>query len=128
MEEEGSNKEVDAKNEDPDGIDCVMEEFIVHLATAVKEAQQDEKCCYHCSSTEHFIHKCPLVKAARSATHLNQKEGTVLEKGAQTPQGKVTQLKASRRGCPKHRKSHTDSLLESQSLLLWYGDENVAKM
>ena len=101
LEEEGSNKEVDAKSEDPDGIDGVMEEFIVHRATAVKEAKQDEKCCYHCSSTEHFIHKCPLVKAARSATHLNQKEGTVLEKGAPDPSRQGAQLKASQDRMPK---------------------------
>ena len=27
----------------------VTEEFMVHLARAVKDAQADEKCCYHCS-------------------------------------------------------------------------------
>ena len=38
--EEGSDEEADAKSEDPDGIDGVMEEFIVHLARAVKEAHR----------------------------------------------------------------------------------------
>ena len=52
--------------------DDMTEEFKVHLARAVKEAQQDEKHCYHCSCPEHFICKCPLLKASRSATHLNQ--------------------------------------------------------
>ena len=69
MEEEGSNEEVGAESEDLDRNDGVTEEFIVHLATAVKEAQQDEKYCYHYSSLEHFIHECPLVKASRTATH-----------------------------------------------------------
>ena len=101
LEEEGSNEEVGTEQEDPDGIDGAMEEFIICLSRAVKEAQQDEKHCYHCSSMEHFIHKCPLVKASRSATHLNQKEGMVLEKGAQTPQVKVTKLKAPQEGTPK---------------------------
>ena len=71
LEEEGSDEEVGAENEDPDGIDGVTEEFIVHLARTVKEAQQDEKHCYHCSSMEHFICECLLVKASWSATHLN---------------------------------------------------------
>ena len=65
LEEEGSNEKAGAKSEYPDGNDGIMEEFIVNLSRAVKEAQQDEKCCYHCSSTEHFICECPLVKAPR---------------------------------------------------------------
>ena len=69
LEEEGSNEEVGTKSEDPDGIDGVMEEFIVYLARAVKEAQQDEKHFYHCSRMEHFICECLLVKASRSTTH-----------------------------------------------------------
>ena len=68
LEEEGSNGEADAISKDPDGIDGITEEFIVCLARAVKEAQQDKKHGYHCSSIEHFIHNCPLVKASRSAT------------------------------------------------------------
>ena len=71
------------------------------LARAVKEAQQDEKCCYHCSSLEHFIHECLLVKASRKATHLNQKEGMAPEKGVQTPQGKTAKLKMPQEGMPK---------------------------
>ena len=77
LEEESANKEGGAESEDPDGIKGVTEDFIVHPARAVKKAHQEEKHCYHCSSPEHFIHKCPLVKASRTATHLNQKEGMV---------------------------------------------------
>ena len=35
------------QSDDPCGIEGVMEEFMVHLARAVKDAQADEKCCYH---------------------------------------------------------------------------------
>ena len=68
MEEDSADKEEGAESDNPNGIEGMTEEFIVHLARAVKEAQQDEKCCYHCSSPECFIHKCPLVKASRTAT------------------------------------------------------------
>ena len=71
LEEEASKEEVGAKSKDPDRIEGVTEEFIVCLARAVKEIQKDEKQCYHCSSMDHFICKCLLVKATRSATHLN---------------------------------------------------------
>ena len=33
-----------------------------------------------------------------------------------------------RRGCPRHRTSHTDSLFESQPFLQWYGVQNIAKV
>ena len=73
MEEKGSKEEVGTESKDLDGIDGVTEEFIVCLARAVKETQKDKKHCYHCSIMEHFIHESLLVKAFRSAAHLNQK-------------------------------------------------------
>ena len=60
------------------------EEFMVCLARAVKDAPADEKYCYHCSSLEHFICDCPLIKTLREKKQLNAKKGTV-KKGAQTP-------------------------------------------
>ena len=55
LEEEDTDKEECTDSKDPDGIDGVIDEFIVCLARAMKDAQQEEKCCYHCSSLEHFI-------------------------------------------------------------------------
>ena len=55
LEQDGTAKEGSTKSDDPDGIKDMTEEFIVCLARAVKEAQQDEKHCYHCSSQEHLI-------------------------------------------------------------------------
>ena len=101
LEEEGSEEEVGTESEDPDGIKGVTEEVIVCLARVAKETQKDEKQCYYCSSTDHFICECLLVKTSRPATHLNWKEGTVPEKGAQTPQVKVTKLKVPPEGMPK---------------------------
>ena len=82
LEEESAEKE-EVESEDPDGIDGVMEEFMVCLMRAMKDAQVEEKCCYHCSSLKHFICNCPFVKASRMNVHLNHKEGMALKKGAQ---------------------------------------------
>ena len=101
LEEEGTDKEGGTESEDPNDIEGVTEEFIVHLARAVKDAQQEEKHCYHCSSPEHFICECPLVKAFRTATHLNQKNGMAPEKGAQASQVKVAKPKVPQDGMPK---------------------------
>ena len=54
LEQDGTDKEEGAKCDDPHGIKGLTEEFIVCLARIVKEAQQDKKCCYHCSILGHL--------------------------------------------------------------------------
>ena len=85
LDEEGIDKGEDQESDDPDGIKGVMEEFMVQLARAVKDTQMDERRCYHCSSPEHFIRNCPLMKTIRDKKQVNGKEGMAMMKGAQTP-------------------------------------------
>ena len=47
LEEESPKRGEDKEIKDPDGIDGVQEEFMVCLAWAVKDAQMEEKQCYH---------------------------------------------------------------------------------
>ena len=47
LEEESADKGECIDCEDQDGIKGITEEFIVCLARAVKDTQQEEKCCYH---------------------------------------------------------------------------------
>ena len=82
LEEEEVDGCEEPESDDPDEIEGVTEEFMVQLARAVKDAQADEKCCYHCSSLEHFICNCPLMKTARDKKQLNGKEGMATMKGA----------------------------------------------
>ena len=74
---------------------------MVCLARAVKDAQVEEKHCYHCSSLEHFIHDCPLARASRVNTQFNCKEGTAPKKGAWAPQTEVITPKTLQEGVPK---------------------------
>ena len=85
LEEEGTNDDKDPESNNPDGIEGVTKEFMVRLARVVKDTQADKKHCYHCSSPEHFICNCLLMKATRDKKQLNRKEGTAMVKGAQTP-------------------------------------------
>ena len=94
MEEEDTNDWEELESDNPDGIKGVTEEFMVRLARAVKDTQTDERCCYHCSSPEHFIRNCPLMKTARDKKQLNGKEGTVMAKGAWTPPKAVNAIKS----------------------------------
>ena len=84
LDEEDTDNGEDPESNDPDGNEGVTEEFMVRLARTVKDTHMDEKHCYHCSSPEHFIHNCLLMKTARDKKQLNGKEGTVTMKGAQT--------------------------------------------
>ena len=117
LEEESVKKDEEVESKDPDGIDGVTEKFMVHLVRAVKDAQVEEKHCYHCSSLEHFIHDCPLVRARRVNMQLNYKEGMVLKKGVWAPQIKVT-MPQNPQGVGQCTQ---DSLLESWplSVLVW---------
>ena len=100
LEEEAADDEEGTDSEDPDGLDGMTEEFMVCLTRAVKDAQQEEKCCYQYSRPDHFIMDCPLVKLARREPNINCKEGMVPKKGAQTPLGKATPPKVPQDGIP----------------------------
>ena len=89
LEEEDARRDEDKESDDPGGIEGVTKEFTVHLTRAVKEAQAEEKHCYHCSSPEQFIHNCLLIKTLRENAQLNGKEGMASKTGAQTPPAMV---------------------------------------
>ena len=76
-------------------------ESLVLLASALKDAQVEEKHCYQCNSPEHFIHDCPLVRASRENIQLNCKEGIASIKGTWTPQMKMTMPKNPQEEVPK---------------------------
>ena len=94
LEEEEADDGEDLESDDPGGIEGVMEEFMIPLARVVKDAQADKKCCYHCSSLEHFIHDCLLMKTARDKKQLNGKEGMATMKGAWTPLTTMNAIKS----------------------------------
>ena len=75
LEGEETDDGKDPESDDPGGIKGVMEEFMVQLASAVKDTQSDEKCCYHYSSPKHFICNCPLMKTAKEKKHLMGRRG-----------------------------------------------------
>ena len=101
LEEEDVGNGKDPESDDPSGIEGVTEECMVRLARVVKDAQADEKCCYHCSSPEHFICNCPLVKTSRDKKQLNGKEGMAMKKGAQTPPTTTSATKSSQTEAPE---------------------------
>ena len=121
LEEEGTRRDEDEENDHPNRIEGVTEEFMVHLVRAVKDAQTEEKHCYHCSSLEHFIHNCLLMKTLRENMQLNCKEGMASKKGACTLQPKTQHQRPSGQKFPRNKTTSTDSLLESRPLstLAW---------
>ena len=121
LEEEDTSGNEDQESDNPSRIEGVMEESMVCLARAIKDAQADEKHCYHCSSPEHFIHNCPLMKTLREKKQLNAKEGLAMKKGAWTPLTTANASKSPRQRFLRCKDPQTDSLLESGllSALAW---------
>ena len=106
-----------------------MEEFMVQLARAVMDAQTDEKCCYHCSSPEHFIRNCPLMKTARDKKQLNGKEGMAMMKGAPDPSNHNKHHKEPPEGGSRSMKPPLQTpFLNPDPFQQWYGIKNIAKV
>ena len=101
LEKEGTRRGKDKESDDSDRIDGVTEEFMAHLARAVEDAKTEEKHCYHCSSPEHFIRNCLLMKTLREKPQLNSKERMASKKGAWTPPTTATMLKNLQTKVPK---------------------------
>ena len=129
LEEESTKRKEEEEIEDLGSIDGITEEFMVCLAWAMKDAQVEDKHCYHCSSPKHFICDFSLVRASRQNIQLNHKEGMALRKEAQTPLMKMTMHKNPRRRFPRHNMSQADSLLESRpfSALAWGQKHSYSK-
>ena len=125
LEEEDADDGDNPESDGPNGLKGVMEEFIVWLARAVKDAQMDEKCCYHCSSPKHFIHNCLLMKTARDKKQLNGKEGMALAKGAWAPLATANATKSTQK---EAQEASQTPFLNPAPFQEWYGIENVAKV
>ena len=129
LEEEDADDGKDPESDDPGGIKGVTEEFLVWLARAVKDTQAEEKHCYHCSSSKHFIHNCPLMETARDKKQLNGKEGMALTKGAQTPLTINKHHEEPPDGGSWGVKTNSQTpFLNPDPLQWWYGIENVARV
>ena len=101
LEEEDADDGKDPKSDDTYGIKGVTEEFLVQLVRVVKDAQAEEKHCYHCSSPKHLICNCLLMKATRDKKQLNGKEETAMTKGVQTPLTTMSMTKSPQTEAPK---------------------------
>ena len=116
------------ETDDSGGIEGVTEEFMVHLARVVKDTQADEKCWYHCSSPEHFIHNCPLVKTLREKKQLNGKEETASMNGAQIPPTMTGTTKSPRQRLSRPETIPQTPFFNVEPFQHWYGVENMARV
>ena len=100
LEEESAKKDEEVGSKDPSGLNGVTEEFMVHLVRAMKDAQVEEKHCYHCSSLEHFIHDCPLVKH-QEQIHIKLQGGDGTKEGSLGPSDKSDYAQSPPGGGPQ---------------------------
>ena len=129
LEEEDAEDGEDPESDDPGGIKGVMEEFMVWLTSAVKDAQADEKHCYHCNSPEHFICNCLLVKTSRDKKQLNGKEGMGIDEGSLDPSDNNKHHKEPPEGGSQGIKTTSQTpFLNLGPFQQWYGIKNTARV
>ena len=117
-----------AKSDDPGGIG-VTEEFMVCLAWAVKDTQVDEKCCYHCSSLEHFICNCLLVKTSREKIIVKQQGGDGIHEGSLDPSNNSQCIKEPPEGGSQRAKTTPQTpFMNPDPFQCWHRVENIARV
>ena len=128
LEEEDSSDDEDPESDEPSGIEVVTKEFMVHLARAAQDVHADEKCCYHCSSPEHFICNCLHVKTSRVKKQLNGKEGWHQWRELRPPNNDKCCKEPPDRGSQGIKTTQQTPFLNLDPCQQWYGVENIAKV
>ena len=99
------------------------------LARAMKDTQMEGMHCYHCSSLEHFICNCPLVKALGVKSHFKLQGGDGTKEGSPNPSNKSDHTEGSHRsGAKGIEKCVQTPFLNPDPFQHWYGAKNVAKV
>ena len=102
---------------------------MVWLARAVNDAQMDERCCYHCSSPEHFICNCPLMKTARDKKTVKWEGGDSDGEGSPDPsKSNKCHKEPPKGGSGGIGPSLQTPFLNPDPFQWWYGMENIAKV
>ena len=122
LEEEDADDGKDPESGDPGGIEWVMEEFMVRFAREVKDAQGEEKCCYHCSSPKHFIHNCLLMKNCQRQETVKWEGGDGNNEGSLDPSNNNKCCKEPPEGGSRGIKTTSQTpFLNPDPFQQWYG-------
>ena len=128
LEEEDAGRDEDEESNDPSRIEGVTKEFMMCLVRAVKDVQTEEKCCYHCSSPEHFICNCPLVKTSRQNT-VKWQGGDSIEEGSMDPTDNSQHIKEPpNRGSQGIKLPQQTPFLKPDPSQCWHWVENIARV
>ena len=124
-----ANKEEGTESKDPNGIEGITKEFIVHLARAVKDAQQEENIVTTVAAQSTLSEIVHWWRHLESDLHFNQNEGIVPKKGDLGPSRKGDYTEGTPRWDTQGLKHHTQTpFLNPDPFNWWYGIENVARV
>ena len=101
LKEEGTKRDKEVESEDPDNINRATEEFMVCLMRAVKDPQLVEKCCYHCSSNDHFNLQVSTSEGLKGQCSVKLQGGDSIKEGSLDPLMKVAMSKNPQEEVPK---------------------------
>ena len=95
----------------------------------MKDTQKEDKCCYHCSSLDHFIHDCPFGKIIENDFPFKPQGGGGTKDGAQVPSDKSDHTNDTPRGSTQGVEQHAQTpFLNPDPFQQGHGVENVAKV
>ena len=129
LEAEDASNDEDPESDDPSRFEGVTEEFMVHLAMAVKDAQADEKHCYHCSSLGTFHLQLPTCKDFQRKETVKQEGGDGINKGSLDPSGNdQCHEELPDRGSQGIKTTLQTPFLNPDPFHQWYGAKNIARV
>ena len=109
MEEESADKEEGTESEDPDGIEGITKEFIVHLARAVKDAQQEKKMLLPLQQPRALYLRLPVGEGIQRRLTFKLKGGDSAKEGSPGPSRKNNHTEGAPRQDAKGIGCHTQT-------------------
>ena len=124
LEEESAEKDEEVESKDPNSIDRITEELMVHLARAMKDTQVEEKCCYHFGALHLWL---PISKNIKSEYAFKLQGGDCTKEGSLSLSDKSDHTKNHPGGGPQGVGWHAQTpFLNPDPFQCWYGVKNVA--
>ena len=117
------------ESEDPDGIKGITEEFIVCLARAVKDAQQEKIHCYYCRVLAALYLQLPIGEVVPNRLTFKPKGGDGTKEGSPGPSRKSDHAKGTPRRDAQDIGHHAQTpFLNPDPYHQWYGIKNLARV
>ena len=128
LEQEGARKDKDEGSNDPNRINGVIEEFMVHLARAIKDAKQRRSAAITVVAQNIFTCNCPLMKTLKK-TAVKWQGGDGIKEGSLDPSNNSYHTKEPpERGFQSIKPPQQTPFLNPNPFQCWHGVQNIDRV